>query len=150
MGGRLELARSAGRGRRGRPHRPNAAQNTGATALAPPAPHCPGALLLRSSLEFSALTKQRCCTVHAQLAAGAEHSVALDNSGALLVWGSGRRGQLGNGAAAAGALDARTHSLLPRPLLALHGSVCSACMRMLCICVCMYVFYVLEAVSVYV
>jgi alpha-tubulin suppressor-like RCC1 family protein len=57
-----------------------------------------------------------------QVAAGTDHSLAIDNSGALYAWGSGKSGQLGNGVALdSGALDASLHQLTPRPLLALHG-----------------------------
>ena len=73
-------------------------------------------------LKAFALMRALHSRVVVQVACGAEHSLAIDNSGALYAWGSGKAGQLGNGVSFDGAaIDSSLHQLAPRPVLALHG-----------------------------
>ena len=72
-------------------------------------------------LKAFALLRALHSRVVVQVACGAEHALAIDNSGALYAWGSGKAGQLGNGLTLESAIDASLHFLVPRPVLALHG-----------------------------
>jgi hypothetical protein len=62
-----------------------------------------------------------------KIVAGAEHSAALDDSGTVYSWGSGRQGQLGGGgssSSSSGSSSSAKHdwrTLIPRPILSLHG-----------------------------
>jgi hypothetical protein len=55
-----------------------------------------------------------------QVVAGAEHSVAIDDSGAVYTWGAGKSGQLGYGMSRS-SNEAPLKQLTPRSVLPLHG-----------------------------
>ena len=61
-----------------------------------------------------------------QLQSGEEHSIALSSSGDVLVWGSGREGQMGTGQYTSLAVPTPVAPLLKRPIVQVAAGTCGS------------------------